>query len=276
MLFALIGLTSCEKPDYILLTAHSNVKFHDVDPGQDNNDPVSDIPEYLNPGLTYGSVTDIEGNIYRTIQIGTQTWMAENLRTTKFNDGTNIRNGAFGYDTKKYGSYWWYNNDPENYRNSYGALFNWYALNTGRLCPTGWHVPSDDEWKQLEVELGMTREEANSLGSIWDIFFERISRGTNQGDQLKATILWQSYVEGVDDNGTNASGFSAIPCGYKGPYGYRDFYDSGLNTSWWSSTEMFGEENLAISRSLSAAESGVFRCPEDQRSGFSVRCLKNN
>jgi uncharacterized protein (TIGR02145 family) len=276
VLVVFISFTFCEKPDQILLTAQSNVKFREIDPIQENPDPM-DIPEYLNPGLEYGSVTDIEGNIYRTIQIGTQTWMAENLRTTKFNDGSNIRNGFFGYDTRKYGSYWWYDNDRDSYKSSYGALYNWYAVNTNMLCPTGWHVPGDEEWKQLEMELGMTWEEANSYSSFWDPWFfvdEKMSRGTDQGDRLKATILWQSDPEGNDDSGTNASGFSAIPGGF---IDYRIFYDSGSHTSWWSSTENveFEMADYSVNRELYSADPGVFRSIEDQKSGLSVRCLKD-
>jgi uncharacterized protein (TIGR02145 family) len=278
-LLVFISLTFCEKPDNILLTAQSNVKFREFDPGPGNNDTTDNIiPVYLNPGLTYGSVTDVEGNIYRTIRIGMQTWMAENLRTTKFNDGTNIRNGFFGYDTRKYGSYWWYDNDRDSYKNSYGALYNWYAVNTKKLCPTGWHVPSDDEWKQLEVHLGMTFEEVNKWTDyIWfdDVVY---SRGTDQGDQLKATILWQSDWEGNDDSGTNASGFSAIPGGF---IEYGKFYDSGSHAIWWSSTksdltDWSGNVVFAVTRELFSTDPGIFRlaCWE-QKSGLSVRCLKD-
>ena len=153
VLLVFISLTFCEKPDPILLAIQSDYKFPPIKHPEDINP--NNLPEYLNPGLTYESITDIEGNTYRTIQIGTQTWMAENLRTTKFKDGNKIHNGIFGWNTKT-GAYLWYNNDASGFKNTYGALYNWYAVNTGRLCPAGWHVPSDDERKQLEIELGMT------------------------------------------------------------------------------------------------------------------------
>jgi uncharacterized protein (TIGR02145 family) len=283
-----ISLTFCERPDQIILQTNTNVEFQKIDPV--NVDPGStDIPVYLNPGLTYGKVTDIEGNIYRTIQIGSQIWMAENLRTTKFNDGTNIRNGFFGYDTKKYGTYWWYNNDPISYKNSYGALYNWYAVNTKKLCPTGWHVPSDDEWKQLEIELGMTLDEINIARGILFLLYDDLSgRGTDQGDKLKTTILWQNYEEGKIDNGTNSSGFSAIPCGIKDadesmgfyPYYIKNFFFEGLCTCWWSSSEIteniyVGIEKYGVTRGLFSSIPGIFRGYENQTSGFSIRCLKD-
>lgn len=279
VLLLFISLTLCEKPDNIILKAQSDVKFPEVDPNQGNPDPTAP-PDYLNPGLTYGIITDIEGNIYRTIQIGTQIWMAENLRTTKFNDGSNIRNGFFGLDLRKTGSYRWYEDDHDSYKNSYGALYNWYAVNSQKLCPSGWHVPGDDEWKQLEMELGMTLEEANSPGYIWDPWgwiYEVVNRGTDQGDKLKAIIFWHS-----DGCGTNASGFSAIPGGYK-PFYLLDFYNFGLATYWWSSSELSGkedpaitgEESFSISRGLFSAEPGVLRWPENKESALSVRCLKD-
>ncbi len=129
---------------------------------------------YLNPNKTYGSVTDIEGNVYPTIQIGYQTWMAENLRTTKYNDGTDIRDG----------DYIVYNYSPE-YEAIYGKLYRWSVGASGKLCPQGWHVPSNGEWGQLVTYL------------------------ENNGGKMKATELWESPNVGA----TNESGFTALPGG---------------------------------------------------------------
>jgi len=110
----------------------------------------------FNPSLTYGEVSDIDGNYYKTIQIGSQIWMAENLKTTRYNDGSNIPlvtdNTAWSNLTTP--GYCWYNNDAATYKNVYGALYNWYAVNTGKLCPSGWHVPSEYEWTLLVNYLG--------------------------------------------------------------------------------------------------------------------------
>jgi uncharacterized protein (TIGR02145 family) len=102
------------------------------------------------------TVVDIDNNIYNTITIGTQTWMKENLKTTKYNDGTAI---PLIEDTTAWGvqptpAYCWYNNDSSKYKNPYGAFYNWYVVNAGNLCPTGWHVPSDVEWTILTDFLG--------------------------------------------------------------------------------------------------------------------------
>jgi len=99
------------------------------------------------PGLPFGTVSDIEGNIYKTIRIGNQTWMAENLKTTKYNDGELIPNITVDVEWLEFssGAYCWYNNDGTRNKNTYGALYNWYSVNTGKLCPAGWHVPSNKE-----------------------------------------------------------------------------------------------------------------------------------
>jgi len=218
---------------------------------------------FFNPNLTYGSVEDIDGNIYKTIQIGTQTWMAENLKTNRYNDGSQIPNvtGDADWVPLKTGAYRWYNNDAATYKNTYGALYNWYTVKTGKLCPTGWHVPSDDEWKQLEMALGMTQAQADGCGE-----FPGISgRGTNQGTQMKATIGWYDW-EGKYGDGTNTSGFSALPGGETDWSG--KFEIEGYCGSWWSSTN-------AIDRVLDFSDPGVISGVQNAHCGISIRCLKD-
>ena len=113
-------------------------------------------PIIFNPNLTYGSVLDVDGNTYKTIQIGTQLWMAENLKTTKFNDGTLIPEvrGSSEWNNLTKPAYCWYDNDSATYRAAYGALYNWYTVNTTKLCPSGWHAPTDTEWNTLLIYLG--------------------------------------------------------------------------------------------------------------------------
>ena len=113
-------------------------------------------PITTNSDFAVGSISDVDGNMYKTTQIGTQLWTAENLKTTKFNDGTPISNVT---DNTKWESlstpgYCWYNNDEATYKGTYGALYNWYAVKTDKLCPSGWHVPSNDEWNTLITYLG--------------------------------------------------------------------------------------------------------------------------
>ena len=109
----------------------------------------------VNPAPTPLTATDIDGNVYHTVTIGTQIWMVENLKTTRYNDGSPI---PFVTDSSSWSNlttpgYCWYNNDTTN-KNTYGALYNWFAVNTGKLAPTGWHVPTDDEWTTLTTYLG--------------------------------------------------------------------------------------------------------------------------
>jgi uncharacterized protein (TIGR02145 family) len=216
----------------------------------------------FNPNLNYGSVSDIDGNIYKTIQIGTQTWMAENLKTTRYNDGSQIYNviNNSEWGSLKTGAYRWWENDEETFKNLYGALYNWSAVNTQKLCPVGWHVPSDNEWEKLEMALGMTQAQIDYCE-----FPGLDSRGTDQGIQMKATSGWSNW-EWAYGNGTNKIGFSALPAGATdgGPFEGVGFY-----ACWWTS---MGEGSARIIDCMSPGVfSGVYCGP----SGFSVRCLKD-
>jgi uncharacterized protein (TIGR02145 family) len=171
-----------------------------------------------NPGLTYGSVSDTDGNTYKTIQIGTQTWMAENLRTTKFNDGSSlVKMPLEDYSYSSFPGYSWYNDDPANYKTAYGALYNWQAIDTllnglKNVCPAGWHVPDDAAWDTLAAHLGGL---------------------TVAGGKLKETGT--SHWNSPNTNATNVSGFAALPGGYcmgSGTY----FLRIGEMGYWWSST----------------------------------------
>jgi uncharacterized protein (TIGR02145 family) len=193
------------------------------------------------------------------VTIGTQVWLRENLKTTKFNDGTPITN--YPKDTS-WGSmspiYCWYNNDSATYKAAYGALYNWYTVNTSKLCPTGWHVPSDEEWKTLEIYLGLSQAEVNNR-----------YRGTSLGGQLKetGTTHWESPNTGA----TNTSGFTALPGGFCfGPYD-----GIGHNGLWWSSSDSSTNEaryRQLFQNSGAIVERGL--C--DKSLAGSVRCLKVN
>jgi uncharacterized protein (TIGR02145 family) len=202
-------------------------------------------------------VTDYEGNVYETVKIGDQWWMAENLKSTKYNDGTSIPHitGASVWVALTTPGYCWFNNDIAN-RDIYGALYNWYAVNTVKLAPAGWHVATDDEWKQLEMAVGMTQGQADATG--W--------RGTYQGTVLKYTSGWNS-----NGNGTNTSGFSALPGGCR--YHNGDFYYLGIFGYWWSATEY--STSYTWYRFLYCYNSWVFRNYYPKTLGFSVRCVKD-
>ncbi|MDP4222950.1 MAG: FISUMP domain-containing protein [Bacteroidota bacterium] len=203
-------------------------------------------------------ITDVEGNVYRTVTIGSQVWMAENLKTRLFNDSTriNLVTSATTWTSTTNPAYCWYNNDTLN-RSVYGAIYNWFAVRSGKLCPTGWHVPGHDEFKILEMSLGMTKEEADSLG--W--------RGTDQGTKLKSRTGWDN-----NGNGTNRSGFSALPGGYR--YGANGaFYNLGELSYWWSSSEK--SATLGLYRRLDGNESKVYAEGVRKQAGKYVRCVKN-
>ncbi len=217
-------------------------------------------------GTTYGQefqfitpVTDIEGNVYQTVKIGSQVWMAENLKTTKYNDDSAIPNVIDNteWPALRTGAYCWANNDEATHKPLYGALYNWYAIETGKLCPTGWHVPTDIDYMALEMSLGMTQAEAD--GTTW--------RGTDQGTKLKSTTGWLT-----DGNGSNTSGFNALPAGYRF-YGDGTTKGLGLITYFWTSN--YVDDLIATYRRLDAEETAVYRDATHKEAGKSVRCVKN-
>jgi len=212
-----------------------------------------------------GIVSDITGNNYKWVKIGMQVWMAENLRTTRFNDNTEIPlisdNSAWGSLTTS--AYCWYNNDSINYANPYGALYNWYAVdvksNSNRnICPVGWHIPSDDEWKTLEMYMGMSQSQADTTSS----------RGTDEGGKLKETgvVHWDSPNTGA----TNESGFNAIPGGGRSS---SMFYSIRQNSYLWTSSER--NVGFAWYRRLDYNYSVIRRLDHLIGRGFSVRCLRD-
>ena len=222
------------------------------------------------PALT---VTDIDGNSYNTIRIGTQVWMKENLKTTKYNDGTPIPNitdnGIWAALTT--GAYCNYDN-IHVLSNTYGSLYNWYAVdnyaatrvasNGGKnVCPTGWHVPSDAEWTTLTDYL-------TSNGFGYEGSGEDISKS------LAATSGWFSDPTGGDvgndQASNNSSGFTALPGGYRNYLGAYYFLEQ--YAGWLSSTESPSE---AWIRRLFDNYASVFRVSYPKQDGFSVRCLRD-
>jgi uncharacterized protein (TIGR02145 family) len=209
------------------------------------------------------SVTDIDGNVYPIVQIGDQVWMAENLKTTTYNDGTPIElveNNA-DWSNNTTGAYCWYNNNEAFSANTYGALYNWYTVNSGNLCPDGWHVPTDAEWKTLEMYLGMSQAEANNTGY----------RGTNEGSKLAGNAALWNDGNLENDSEFGSSGFTALPGGRRGSNGSFDY--AGGRGYWWSATEY--DAIYAWGRYLYYYFSFVTRNYYTKVDGFSVRCLRN-
>lgn len=209
-----------------------------------------------------GGVTDSEGNTYSTVIIGSQEWMQENLNVSKFSNGDiidNVTDGAtwFNLNTPAWA---FYNNDNVN-EQYYGRLYNWYVVNDSRnVCPTGWHVPTDTEWKTLEIYLGMTQSQADQTS--W--------RGVDEGAKLKSDFGWNS-----SGNGTNESGFTGLPGGRRNPNG--NFSDLGNQAMWWSST---GEGSLpyqnAYERRLMSIYDKIYRIGTSVKGGAYIRCLSDN
>ncbi|MDD5426224.1 MAG: fibrobacter succinogenes major paralogous domain-containing protein [candidate division Zixibacteria bacterium] len=210
---------------------------------------------------TTGTVTDIDGNIYQTVKIGDQWWMAENLKVTRYRNNDPIPNvtDSATWASLTEGAYCNYDNDEGNVA-IYGRLYNGHAVNDSRnLAPEGWHVPTDEEWKQLEMYLGMSQTEADAFGL----------RGTDEGDKLRetGTTHWLNPNTGA----TNESGFTALPGGYSDLN--CNFFSMGYAASFWSSTEL--TSNYAWFRALSYDNSQVYRFYDDKRGGFSVRCVRD-
>jgi uncharacterized protein (TIGR02145 family) len=209
-----------------------------------------------------GSVTDIEGNIYQTQKIGNQWWMTENLKVTHYSNGESIplATDNVQWTNLTTGGYCNYNNNFNNVV-TYGRLYNWYAVIVSRnIAPVGWHVPTDDEWKELEIYLGMSQSQADSTGFL----------GTDEGGKLKETGT--AYWNASNNGATNSSGFKALPGGYRiGMNGA--FFDLGNGAYFWSSTEYNGYGSWYCN--LNCNNSQVSRHDCYKLSGFSVRCVKD-
>lgn len=209
----------------------------------------------------HGTVYDLDENAYKTVLIGEQWWMAENLAVTKFIDGSSIRR-AKSHDewrsSSNYPSYCYYGNSELIYGEKYGVLYNGEAIQFGYICPYGWHIPSDSEWKQLEMYLGMSSETAATTG--W--------RGLDEGSKLKSTGV--EFWGDANGDATNASGFTAFPSGKRNSTGIFD--DINYRAYYGCSDERNG--SLLI-RALSADETTINRSVEGIGNGFSIRCVKD-
>lgn len=197
------------------------------------------------------TITDIDGNEYPILTIGNQTWMAKNLRTTKFNDGTNIAlvTESSIWSNIVSAAYCWYDNDSIANANNYGALYNWYTVETNKLCPTGWHVPSDVEWLEL----------TNYLGGL-----------SIAGGKLKevGTTHWSCpNAEATNETGFNALSGGAIPY-------YGGSLNMGLLGTWWSTTKI--NNYTAWGWLIDNSSGAVYQRQDNLLTGQSVRCLKDN
>jgi len=222
------------------------------------------------PSFTCGTstVSDIDGNAYNTVLIGTQCWTKSNLKVTKYNDGTTIpldasggTNGITGgetWSTQPAGARTVYEHDNNNL-NVYGYLYNHYAVSDSRkICPSGWHVPSDSEWNTLMIAIDPTG--ITSIGT----------QSLIAGGKMKSTTLWNSPNTGAD----NSSGFSSLPSGERYTSGFRN---KGNLTKFWS-TNLFpgpGAFNDFSNRVFEYNNSSMDWDYRQPTAGLSIRCLKD-
>lgn len=196
-----------------------------------------------------------DGKVYKMVTIGTQTWFAENLAYTGNNGHQrHITDNDEWVNNNKYDGWCYYNNDASKGK-KYGILYQWEAAKNA--CPSGWHLPTDAEWKELEMELGMSKSDADDTG--W--------RGDPVGKKLKSTSGWDS-----NGNGNNESGFTALPGGWR--YYYDGSFDyAGAYAHFWSSTPY--ESECAWERYLWYDPGKVNRNRNNRKNGHSVRCLQD-
>lgn len=202
------------------------------------------------------TITDIDGNVYTILEIGSQSWLGQNLKTTRYNDGTPIpqQTVASLWVSLSTPAYCWYDNHSSN-KEPYGAFYNWHVTNAAgnggkNPCPVGWHVPDDTEWTTLIDYLGGK---------------------TVTGGKLKeeGTLHWKPPNSGA----TNVTGFTALPGGFRGTAG--SFVEMGKQGSWWSSDGHPTFTSSAYYRSMSAASAGVYRHYLGKAFGMSIRCIKD-
>ena len=245
-----------------------------MDPTADNYDPYaieednSCIWEEGSPVCDFQNSFTFDGYTYDLVAIGDQCWFAENLRNEHYANGDAIPGGLSNeeWSTTINGAVTVYGEGTSNVGHgssdeianlaAYGRLYNWYAVDDARgLCPSGWHVPTDGEFMTLEMELGMSESEANSQG--W--------RGTDQGTQMKS-----SPEDDPSWNGTNLSGLSCSPAGYRYALGGEFGLESAFR--YWSST-LYGGRSW--SRRLEYSEDRIYRIDGNHNAGMSVRCIKD-
>ncbi len=213
-----------------------------------------------NPSLTYGTMTDQDGNVYKTILIGNQEWMAENLKASHYRNGNTIpvvtsNTAWYGLNS---GACSWYNNDSATYDCPYGRVYNWYAMNDARrLCPSGWHEPTDAEWNVL-------------IGTLDPSFNPNITgtQSLTAGGFLKSSgnFFWMS----PNQDGNNSSGFSALPGGQRDGNGFGSV---GNIAGFWTKTA-FGTA-ASWTREIYTYSGTMERYSYDKRVGYYVRCIKD-
>ncbi len=233
--------------------------------------PVSEIEMITYSGsrvVNEGTVKDVEGNVYKTVKIGRQVWMAENLKTKTLNDGSPIQ---LVTDNKEWynmttAAYCWLNNNESEFKNRYGALYNWYAVNTGTLCPSGWHVSSDNDWKELESYLVANGHNSNKGAA------EMIGKSLASKTGWNPSSMPSDVGSDLLPEYKNKSGFSALPGGFRTTNGGFSS-PVGIGGYWWTSTEK--NEGYAWFKNLINYRGTLEEIAQSKYFGCSVRCVKD-
>ncbi|HRX97511.1 MAG TPA: FISUMP domain-containing protein [Bacteroidales bacterium] len=204
------------------------------------------------------TVTDIDGNVYNTVTIGTQVWMKENLKVTRYSNGDTIpfEPSSVYWSNLYTGARCYYDNDSASYAGIYGCLYNWYAAhNPDNICPEGWHVPTDNDWHKLVQHIDPNAQLV--LGT----------ESSTAGGKLKdTTSLWQLPNNGA----TNSTGFTGLPGGFRNGYYYDEL---GTDAYWWTATKLPGI--YPIYRTVSYENSSIVRWGLIHQAGLSIRCLRD-
>ena len=244
-------LFSCKKEGKKYNTHNQIVKTEITDK---KNNAINFSSSIKSIGQFGNGVTDIEGNVYKTVIIENQEWMAENLKVTKYNDGTkiNIEPNSNNWSTNNQPTYCFFNNDS-TYNSKYGNLYNWYVIKdevniNKNVCPIGWHVPSEIDWNIL----------INYLGG------EKIAGGKLKEIQITS---WNQ----TNENTTNSSLFTALPSGYRNNGG--NFGSIGNYGYWWTSTELNSID--AYYKGMYSNSESISTNNSNKKLGLSIRCIKD-
>lgn len=206
--------------------------------------------------LEYSSISDVDGNVYKTVKIGDQWWMTENLRVSKFNDGTSIEENTSTSD-----SAWIKTTSPRFHKldSVQGNLYNGYVIKSDKkIAPKGWRVPTDQDWKKLEEYIGLSNDEVQLYG--W--------RGADQAEKLviESSVGWLS---GTVLFGNNETGFNALPSGC---YVFNGYLNTEKNSAfWWTSTQF---NTSLVYRNIDFSHRNIFRHYTNSNYGFAIRCIK--
>lgn len=205
----------------------------------------------------FNPCTDSDGNNYPVVQIGSQLWMAENLKTTTYNDNFPIPNVTDGTEWANLvtDAYCWYGNNINN-KDRYGALYNWYAVKTEKLCPSGWHVPSDAEWHQMVL--------SHDPDAVFSVAESNIAGGMLKEE---GTAHWSQPNTGATDE----TGFTALPGGFRR---YDGLFAGPTGNGNWRTSSQF-DENTVWYRYILYHSGAIYRNTTNMQAGYSVRCISD-